>query len=56
MILPNVILNLKFLCLQDAKICFSNDTLLDGYSVKKGDMMAYQPYAMGRMKFIWGAV
>ena len=32
----------------------SDDTLLDGYSVNKGDMMAYQPYAMGRMKFIWG--
>ena len=54
MIPPNVILNLKFPCLQDAKICFSNDTLPDGYSVNKGDMVAYQPYAMGRMKFIWG--
>ncbi|KNA12205.1 hypothetical protein SOVF_127210 [Spinacia oleracea] len=38
----------------DAKICFSDDTLPDGYSVNKGDMVAYQPYAMGRMKFIWG--
>ncbi|XP_061347254.1 cytochrome P450 704C1-like [Gastrolobium bilobum] len=38
----------------DAKICFSDDTLPDGYSVKKGDMVSYQPYAMGRMKFIWG--
>ncbi|KAF9616646.1 hypothetical protein IFM89_030880 [Coptis chinensis] len=38
----------------DAKICFSDDTLPDGFSVKKGDMVAYQPYAMGRMKFIWG--
>ncbi|KAH9608696.1 hypothetical protein KSS87_006268 [Heliosperma pusillum] len=38
----------------DAKICFSDDTLPDGYSVKKGDMVAYQPYAMGRMHFIWG--
>ncbi|XP_040999452.1 cytochrome P450 704C1-like [Juglans microcarpa x Juglans regia] len=38
----------------DAKICFSDDTLPDGYNVKKGDMVAYQPYAMGRMKFIWG--
>ncbi|XP_030968480.1 cytochrome P450 704C1-like [Quercus lobata] len=54
MIPPNVILNLKFPCLQDAKIYFSNDTLPDGYSVNKGDMVAYQPYAMGRMKFIWG--
>lgn len=40
--------------LQDAKICFSDDTLPDGYSVKKGDMVSYQPYAMGRMRFIWG--
>lgn len=38
----------------DAKICFSDDTLPDGFSVKKDDMVAYQPYAMGRMKFIWG--
>ncbi|KAJ0098820.1 hypothetical protein Patl1_19990 [Pistacia atlantica] len=38
----------------DAKVCFSNDTLPDGYSVKKGDMMAYVPYAMGRMKDLWG--
>ncbi|KAI3756856.1 hypothetical protein L1987_56679 [Smallanthus sonchifolius] len=38
----------------DAKICFADDVLPDGYAVKKGDMVAYQPYAMGRMKFIWG--
>ncbi|WJX87149.1 hypothetical protein P8452_69368 [Trifolium repens] len=38
----------------DAKICFCDDTLPDGYSVRKGDMVSYQPYAMGRMKFIWG--
>nr|AAZ39646.1 cytochrome P450 monooxygenase [Petunia x hybrida] len=38
----------------DAKICLSDDTLPDGFSVNKGDMVSYQPYAMGRMKFIWG--
>jgi cytochrome P450 len=38
----------------DAKICFSDDTWPDGFSVRKGNMVAYQPYAMGRMKFIWG--
>ncbi|XVF22676.1 hypothetical protein REPUB_Repub12eG0191600 [Reevesia pubescens] len=38
----------------DAKICLSDDTLPDGFSVRKGDMISYQPYAMGRMKFIWG--
>ncbi|MCL7041901.1 hypothetical protein MKW94_009756 [Papaver nudicaule] len=38
----------------DPKICFSDDTLPDGFDVKKGDMVAYVPYAMGRMKFIWG--
>ncbi|GAB2270271.1 hypothetical protein Dimus_005176 [Dionaea muscipula] len=39
----------------DTKICFSDDTLPDGHYVKKGDSVVYQPYAMGRMKFIWGA-
>nr|KAJ0218779.1 hypothetical protein LSAT_V11C300154710 [Lactuca sativa] len=38
----------------DAKICASDDVLPDGYNVNKGDMVAYQPYAMGRMKFLWG--
>ena len=46
--------NLNIPWLQDAKICFSDDTLPDGFSVNKGDMVAYQSYAMGRMKFIWG--
>ncbi|KAG2568175.1 hypothetical protein PVAP13_7NG297500, partial [Panicum virgatum] len=39
----------------DAKCCLSDDTLPDGYAVKKGDMVNYQPYAMGRMDFLWGA-
>ncbi|PHT39856.1 CytochromeC1 [Capsicum baccatum] len=38
----------------DPKICFSDDTLPDGFSVNKGDTVTYLPYAMGRMKFIWG--
>ena len=42
------------LWIQDAKICFSDDTLPNGFSVRKGDMVAHQPYAMGRMRFIWG--
>ncbi|KAL8267798.1 hypothetical protein R6Q59_001596 [Mikania micrantha] len=39
---------------KDPKICFGDDVLPDGYSVKKGDMVTYMPYAMGRMKFLWG--
>nr|CAB3485492.1 unnamed protein product [Digitaria exilis] len=38
----------------DVKYCFSDDTLPDGYAVRKGDMVNYQPYPMGRMKFLWG--
>ncbi|KAL6127814.1 hypothetical protein ACLB2K_071175 [Fragaria x ananassa] len=38
----------------NAKMCFSDDTWPDGFSIKKGDMVVYQPYAMGRMKFLWG--
>ena len=40
--------------LQDAKICFADDTLPDGFSVRKGELVSYLPYAMGRMKSIWG--
>jgi len=40
---------------QDVKYCFSDDTLPDGYAVNQGDMVNYQPYPMGRMKFLWGA-
>ncbi|KAK3143931.1 hypothetical protein QOZ80_4AG0306760 [Eleusine coracana subsp. coracana] len=39
----------------DVKYCFSDDTLPDGYAVKKGDMVNYTPFPMGRMKFLWGA-
>ncbi|KAI3449144.1 hypothetical protein Pfo_005809 [Paulownia fortunei] len=38
----------------DPKMCLSDDTMPDGFHVKKGDAVAYQPYAMGRMRFIWG--
>ncbi|KAF5816786.1 putative abieta-7,13-dien-18-ol hydroxylase [Helianthus annuus] len=38
----------------DPKICYSDDVLPDGYNVKKGDMVTYMPYAMGRMKYLWG--
>lgn len=39
---------------QDGKLCLSDDTWPDGFSVRKGDIVAYQPYAMGRMTFLWG--
>ncbi|KAJ9679153.1 hypothetical protein PVL29_021164 [Vitis rotundifolia] len=38
----------------DGKLCLSDDTWPDGFSVRKGDLVAYQPYAMGRMAFLWG--
>ncbi|KAJ3697589.1 hypothetical protein LUZ61_001294 [Rhynchospora tenuis] len=38
----------------DGKWCFSDDTLPDGFDVNKGDVVYYQPYPMGRMKFLWG--
>ncbi|MQL86415.1 hypothetical protein Taro_018959 [Colocasia esculenta] len=39
----------------DAKFCFSDDVLPDGFTVKGGDMVDYQPYPMGRMEALWGA-
>jgi len=38
----------------DPKCCFSDDTLPDGFNIKKGEQIFYMPYAMGRMKYIWG--
>lgn len=38
----------------NAKICSCDDTWPDGFSVKKGDMVGYHAYGMGRMKFLWG--
>ncbi|XP_057950892.1 cytochrome P450 704C1-like [Malania oleifera] len=38
----------------EGKLCFSDDTWPDGFSVRRGDAVSYQPYAMGRMKFLWG--
>lgn len=40
--------------LQDGKLCFSDDTWPDGFSVRKWNIVSYQPYAMGRMKLLWG--
>ncbi|KAK6936364.1 Cytochrome P450 [Dillenia turbinata] len=38
----------------DAKLCFSDDTLPDGFSVRKGDLVVFSMYAMGRLKSLWG--
>ncbi|PQQ07163.1 hypothetical protein Pyn_13682 [Prunus yedoensis var. nudiflora] len=38
----------------NAKICFSDDTWPDGFSVKKRDMVGYNACSMGRMKHLWG--
>ncbi|CAI9771861.1 unnamed protein product [Fraxinus pennsylvanica] len=38
----------------DGKMCFSDDTFPDGFSVKKGNLISYQPWSMGRMKSLWG--
>ncbi|MCD7445866.1 hypothetical protein HAX54_015590 [Datura stramonium] len=38
----------------DGKHCLSDDTFPDGFRVRKGDAVSYQPLAMGRMKSLWG--
>ncbi|KAG1362338.1 Cytochrome P450 704C1 [Cocos nucifera] len=38
----------------DNKVCFSDDILPNGFNVRKGDIVVYQPYAMGRMEYLWG--
>lgn len=39
---------------QEGRLCFSDDTWPDGFSVRKGELVSFQPYAMGRMKYLWG--
>lgn len=48
------LLILSFFSMQDGKLCLSDDTFPDGFRVRKGDSVAYQPWAMGRMKSLWG--
>jgi cytochrome P450 len=38
----------------DAKYVVSDDILPDGFKIKKGDMINYVPYSMGRMTYLWG--
>ncbi|QCD95112.1 Cytochrome P450 [Vigna unguiculata] len=38
----------------DGKLCLSDETLPDGFRIRKGDSISYQSYSMGRMEFIWG--
>ncbi len=33
----------------------NDDTFPDGTHVKKGSLVAYSPWAMGRMQYIWGS-
>jgi fatty acid omega-hydroxylase len=39
----------------DSKVAMIDDVLPDGTPVKKGTPVTYHPYAMGRMKSIWGS-
>ncbi|KAH8942501.1 hypothetical protein BDL97_14G103200 [Sphagnum fallax] len=39
----------------DAKSVLNDDVFPDGTPVKKGNMVMYSAYAMGRMEYIWGS-
>ncbi|MCO5549972.1 hypothetical protein L7F22_003449 [Adiantum nelumboides] len=39
---------------RDGKLVAGDDVLPDGTHVKRGDRIAYVPYSMGRMEFLWG--
>ncbi|XP_059651517.1 cytochrome P450 704C1 [Cornus florida] len=38
----------------DGRVAETDDTLPDGFKLKKGDGVYYTAYAMGRMSYIWG--
>ncbi|XP_022771227.1 cytochrome P450 94A2-like [Durio zibethinus] len=39
----------------DTKLAMEDDVLPDGTVVKKGTLVTYHPYAMGRMEKLWGS-
>ncbi|KAH7298298.1 hypothetical protein KP509_25G036200 [Ceratopteris richardii] len=39
---------------RDGKVALNADILPDGTRLRAGDQVAYIPYAMGRMQFLWG--
>jgi cytochrome P450 len=47
--------NICLAFLQDGKIANEDDMLPNGHRVIKGDGVNYMIYAMGRMKYLWGA-
>uniref|UniRef100_A0A0V0IBA1 Putative ovule protein n=1 Tax=Solanum chacoense TaxID=4108 RepID=A0A0V0IBA1_SOLCH len=49
-----ICLDIEFFSMQDSKVCLSDDTFPDGFKVRKGVAVAYQPWAMGRMTSLWG--
>ncbi|XP_030508475.2 cytochrome P450 CYP94D108 [Cannabis sativa] len=38
----------------DSRVCKNDDVWPDGTLVKKGSLVSFHPYAMGRMESIWG--
>ncbi|GFP82293.1 cytochrome p450 704c1 [Phtheirospermum japonicum] len=39
---------------EDGRCAETDDTLLDGFKLRKGDGAYYMAYAMGRMMHVWG--
>lgn len=44
----------RFFELQDGKFAVDDDVLPDGTIVKRGEVVVYVQYAMGRMELLWG--
>ena len=49
-----IVTQLNDFVVQDTKVAINHDVLPDGTIVKAGDHVAFVPYSMGRMKFLWG--
>ena len=39
---------------QDGKFAVADDVLPDGTKVRRGNIVAFYAYAMGRMEYLWG--
>lgn len=47
-------IHLQAICVQNPKSAADDDIFPDGTQVRKGNMIMYAPYAMGRLPALWG--
>lgn len=53
-VVDRILIHLQANCVQNPKSAADDDIFPDGTQVRKGNMIMYAPYAMGRLPALWG--